>query len=61
MIIFCNTDEEGNITESLKGERVVPNRQYDHFFYMQDDIEVSNYRVQEDSNGTVQLIKKEAE
>ncbi|WP_079475622.1 hypothetical protein [Marinococcus halophilus] len=60
MLLFCNTDKEGNIQGSLKGEFVVPDRQYDHFFYMQEDIaDVSQYRVATDGNGTVQLVPKE--
>lgn len=60
MLLFCNTDEEGNVTDALQGERVVPAKQYDHFFYMQEDIEdVSQYRVQTDSDGTAQLVSKE--
>ncbi|MBO1515651.1 hypothetical protein [Metabacillus bambusae] len=45
ILLFCDTDENGNITESLKGFRVIPNQQYQHFFYLQEDLNVLDYKV----------------
>jgi hypothetical protein len=49
-LLFCDVDDEGRIIESLIGERVIPMRQYQYFFFLMDDIEIvteniSNYRV----------------
>lgn len=49
---YVNIDEEGNIIESLEGFRVVPNKQYDHFFLMKKEDVV-------DEEGTIiDLAKK---
>lgn len=49
-LLFCNVDENGKIIESICGERVIPMKQYQYFFYLNDDIETvnkntPNYRV----------------
>lgn len=64
MLVFCNTNEQGEITGSLQGERVLPDRQFDFFFYLdkQADAEIianlDDYKVDLD---TRQLVPKEAE
>lgn len=55
VLLFCDTDAEGNITSSLHGRNVIPTRQYEHFFYLNEEIDVSEYLV---ING--ELIRKEA-
>jgi hypothetical protein len=52
-------DEEGKITDAILGEKVIPNRQYDYFFYLSDDPEIvsqniPNYRV---VNGQLSLVE----
>jgi hypothetical protein len=32
---YCDTDEQGNITFSLAGELIIPDRQYDYFFMLE--------------------------
>jgi hypothetical protein len=49
-LLFCNVDEYGKIIESICGERVIPTKQYQYFFYLNADIEtvmknIPNYRV----------------
>jgi hypothetical protein len=49
-LLFCDVDADGKITESLSGDRVIPMKQYDYFFYLIDDVEtvnqnIPNYRV----------------
>jgi hypothetical protein len=49
-LLFCDVDEEGKIVESLLGDRIIPLKQYDYFFYLQEDKEIvaakiPNYRV----------------
>jgi hypothetical protein len=49
-LLFCDVDEEGKIIDSLLGDRVIPLRQYDYFFYLLDEVNivtenVANYRV----------------
>jgi hypothetical protein len=36
VLLFCNVDADGVITESLFGARVIPMQQYDYFFYIAD-------------------------
>jgi hypothetical protein len=34
ILLFCDVDENGNIIESIVGERIIPLRQYDYFFFI---------------------------
>jgi len=49
--LYCNVDGTGAIVESLLGARVIPDRQFDYFFYLTNaDIEtvtlnIPRYRV----------------
>lgn len=57
VLLFCDVDENGKITESIVGERIIPMRQYDYFFYLNEDVEtvsqnIPNYRV---VNGQLKL------
>ncbi|WP_141432411.1 hypothetical protein [Bacillus sp. 03113] len=36
VLLFCNTDMEGKIIDSLVGERVIPLQQFDHFFFISE-------------------------
>jgi hypothetical protein len=45
MLLFCDIDENGNITTWLHGRYVVPTRQYQHFFYLTEEIDVTEYEV----------------
>lgn len=51
VLLFCNVDEDGWITDSIFGDRVIPMRQYDYFFYLADKntetvaAELPGYRV----------------
>jgi hypothetical protein len=49
-LLFCDVDQEGSITDSLIGDRVIPMKQYDFFFYLSEEVNsvtenISNYRV----------------
>lgn len=49
-LLFCDIDEQGKIIESLIGNKVIPMKQYDHFFYLTEDVDtvvskIPNYRV----------------
>lgn len=53
VLIYLNVDEFGNIENNyLAGSRVIPEQQYDYFYFIQDrtsiDIEnlVENYKVE---------------
>lgn len=35
VLIFADTDGDGNITEYIAGSRVIPHKQYEHFFYVE--------------------------
>ncbi len=36
-LVFCDVNQQGNIIESLIGKHVIPDRQYDCFFYTMDE------------------------
>ncbi|MDQ1003956.1 hypothetical protein QFZ28_004356 [Neobacillus niacini] len=49
-LLFCDVDENGKIVDSIMGERVIPMRQYHHFFFLAETSEIVaqnilNYRV----------------
>ncbi|WHY01882.1 hypothetical protein [Neobacillus sp. DY30] len=49
-LLFCDVDDDGKIVDSLLGDRVIPMRQYQYFFYLQEDVEIviqniPNYKV----------------
>ncbi|WHY75700.1 hypothetical protein QNH20_16400 [Neobacillus sp. WH10] len=49
-LLFCNVDEQGKIIEAILGERIIPEKQYDYFFYLIEDPEkvsqnIPNYRI----------------
>jgi hypothetical protein len=51
VLLYCNVDVDGLITDSIFGERVIPMRQYDYFFYLVDKetetvaAELPRYRI----------------
>jgi hypothetical protein len=51
-LLFCDVDENGKIVDSIMGERVIPMRQYNHFFFLAENPEIvaqniSNYIIVE--------------
>lgn len=36
-LLFCNVDEEGNIIEGVTGNNIIPDKQYDFFFYLGEE------------------------
>lgn len=48
MLLFCDVDENGNIISSLHGKNIVPTRQYQYFFYLTEEIDVSEYKIEND-------------
>jgi hypothetical protein len=36
VLLYCNVDDNGLITDSIFGERIIPMRQYDYFFDIAD-------------------------
>jgi hypothetical protein len=50
VLLFCDVDETGKLVESYVGERIIPMKQYDYFFFLNEDVEIvtqniPNYRV----------------
>jgi hypothetical protein len=50
VLLFCDVDENGKLVESFVGERIIPMKQYDYFFFLTEDVEevaqnIPNYRV----------------
>lgn len=50
-LLFCNVEVDGRIKDSISGEKIIPMKQYDYFFYITGkDYEtflkdLPNYRV----------------
>lgn len=38
MLLFVNIDENGNVIESLYGHNIIPDREYDFFFYTSEEV-----------------------
>ena len=36
IFIYCNSDEAGNIKDLIAGPAVIPDKQYQHFFIVED-------------------------
>jgi hypothetical protein len=47
MLLYVNIDEEGNIIDSLYGQNIIPDREYDFFFYTTEEIAANafDYKV----------------
>lgn len=47
MLLFCNVDENGRIINFIAGKYIIPDRQYDYFFYLTENIvdDLHNYKV----------------
>jgi hypothetical protein len=38
VLLFVNIDENGNVIEALYGLNIIPDREYDFFFYTTEEI-----------------------
>ncbi|MBT2682666.1 hypothetical protein [Bacillus sp. ISL-37] len=36
ILVYCDTDNDGNIIDALIGANIIPSRQYDYFFFSTD-------------------------
>jgi hypothetical protein len=48
MLLFCNTDATGNLVSCVYGERIIPQQQYEYFFFLtmtQEEIEQNLARM----------------
>lgn len=46
-LVYVNTDDDGNIINALAGQ-VIPDRQYDHFFYLNEPVDLMHCKVKYD-------------
>lgn len=56
ILVYVNVDTDGEITESEIGYRIIPSKQYDHFFITHDEsilIDAKGFKVE---NG--ELVRK---
>jgi hypothetical protein len=49
-LVYCDADENGNITNAYTGYNVIPSRQYQYFFYMDNEIDIMEYKIDMGSN-----------
>lgn len=47
-LIYADADGLGNITEALAGPRVIPDKQYQYFFYLEQAINLFDYQIVND-------------
>ena len=50
--VYVNVDENGNIKNSLMGLNIIPDKQYDYYFLVNEDIalNIDKYKVILDGN-----------
>lgn len=54
IFIYCNSDEAGNIKDLIAGPAVIPDKQYQHFFIVEDWKVIDNqqnYKIVDDGLG----------
>jgi hypothetical protein len=44
-LVYCDVNEEGYFKEILAGFNVIPNRQYDYFFYLEEYVDLMDCKV----------------
>jgi hypothetical protein len=44
-LLYCDVDENGNIVDAFGGLNIIPSRQYDFYFFLEDEINITDYRV----------------
>jgi len=47
-LVFCDSDADGNITAGTWGVNIIPDRQYDHFFFLGNenlDFDLTHYKI----------------
>lgn len=58
ILVYANVDLNGNLTEVIAGQKIIPDKQYSYYFYTSDTgimVNSSDYKV---DLSTRQLIKK---
>jgi hypothetical protein len=60
VLLFVNIDENGNIIEALYGQNIIPDREYDFFFYTTEEVAANafDYKVAI-VNMKPELVKKD--
>jgi hypothetical protein len=58
MLLFVNIDEEGHVIESLYGYNIIPDREYDFFFFTTGEIATNAHQYKVVLNGfKTELVK----
>lgn len=57
ILVFGDVDENGYFTEVVIGRRIIPDRQYDYFFYTQDDGVLEDINLYHVDTETRELVK----
>jgi hypothetical protein len=50
LLVYCDSDSTGKITESLVGKNIIPARQFDHFFFIADADtfgDIDDYKIED--------------
>mgnify|MGYP001167322643 CR=1 FL=1 len=44
-LIFANVDKDGEIVDAITGYNVVPDKQYQYFFFRKKPIDIEKYKI----------------
>jgi hypothetical protein len=44
LLLFVNIDENGNVIEALYGQNIIPDREYDFFFYTTEEVAANAFQ-----------------
>lgn len=59
-LVYINADSEGNITEGLIGQKVIPDKEYNHLFHLEKYVDLMDYKLNYDT-GNPLLVKRSTE
>lgn len=44
-LIFANVDKDGEIVDAITGYNIVPDKQYQYFFFRKKPIDIERYKI----------------
>ena len=63
-LVFCNADEDGRIIEGIQGVNIIPDKEYDFFFYLGEgnkEIDLIDYKITCEGQKSFLVKKKSAD
>lgn len=56
-LIYCNIDDDGNIIDGIDGIKIIPDKQYEYFFFLTEKVDLLKCKVIFDE-GKPKLVNK---